>query len=166
MSNMDVSELLDNPTVLLQKLYDTTFTALPDAIAQLRNARLNKTDAELNYDEEYRKAQLIIQKQAQDKGEKLTIAERELKAKDAAMEAQTKAETADVVASAAADFVFLLKDQKDTLNTLVMWKMAEMKMAPTTIGGQNFNKQGPSEPDVPDMSQSGQGDDTPPDLQF
>jgi len=161
-SKQDISELLDNPTVLLQKLYDTTFIDLPDAIASLRSARLNKTDANLRYDEEYRKAQLRIQKEAIDKGEKLTVAERELKAKDAASVVQSESETAEVVSASASDYVFLLKDQKDTLNTLVMWKMAEMKMAPTTMGGPNFNKQA-SEPDVPDMSQ---GDDTPPDLQF
>lgn len=124
----NIHDLLDNPTVILEQLYDLGMHRLPACVSDLRQKREEAVVAKLSYEVAFRKAQLDIQEKAT---AKITIAERELKASKEVEVEKLNADIAQVKASSAQDVVFLIKDQINIYQNLLMWKESEVKATPS-----------------------------------
>lgn len=122
-----VAGFLNNPTTILERIYDLGMVRLPSASADLRKCRMNTVEAVNAYEMTYRKAQLDIVQQADKDGVKLTEGKRELAAKDKASDEAMQMMIAKAQESAAQDLVYELKDQLSAMNSILMWKQSELR---------------------------------------
>jgi len=147
-----VAALLDTPVTILETIYDLAMDKLPNAVAELRKARVGTMTATNEYELAYRKAQLEVMTKADTDGVKMTEGKRELIAKDQVAEQYMVMNIAKALEASNQDVVFEFKDQLAAMYAILSWKQTELKNSVNTVNTPHVDMQPAYEPADDDLA--------------